>query len=365
MSNQLIPSIQLLIAFQCLFFVGFLATGQRWRPVANRILATLLILLCIHMTLNLVNTSSSSAFLLSVGNSLGFCYGPVLYLYARCLAFQNYRLTSRTLSHCLVPIAVFGVSSIIHVAELVLAAGIFTSLAVYGYATWQLLTKYRAILSQTRSEFDTIALRWLSNLLLLQVGLLTVNIISAALHMTGHKTVGFWAEALLFAGLLLLVNLIVFNGLQHPNLFAGVSTEDEAIARALDEGKVGNSAHPIPDSEAKNIFEQIEQHMSEKQAFLNPNLTVKMLARQLLIPARTVSQVINQVTQQNFSEYVNKRRISYAQSLLRDPNDNSLSIMDVMLQSGFNTKSNFNRSFKATTHMTPAAYRAHLTVPPE
>lgn len=56
-----------------------------------------------------------------------------------------------------------------------------------------------------------------------------------------------------------------------------------------------------------------------------------------------------------FNEYLNKRRIISAEALLCDPN---LSIVEIAMQSGFNSLATFNRNFRALKKCTPSEYRS-------
>ena len=350
---KLIPTLQLLIAFQCLFFVGFLIVGNRLYFLSNRVLCCLLIVLGLHMTLNLINTVYPARLGSGISIMFGFCYGPLLYTYTRSLAFKDYKLHSKIAWHTAPALIALTLTYFVKMHIFVYAFSIFASLAIYAYLSQKLLVKYRAVLRQTRSEYDAIALNWLSNLLLIQIGLLALNVGSTVLYIAEMKTGGLRAEVALFLGLLLLVNFIVYNGLLHPNLFAGISRDEEALANSITE----LSPSILSDRDAVELFAQIEAHMAKYQPYLSPELTVKSLGRQLLTTQRSISQAINIAGKKNFSEYVNEHRVRYAQDLLRRDTEHKISILDVMLQSGFNTKSNFNRSFKVTSNMTPIAYR--------
>lgn len=347
--SSLISTVQILICFQCLLFIGFLILGKRLHHPANRYLLAILVVLGVQMALNLLETSWPRGIWPGFAISLGFAYGPLLFAYTKSLAFKVPALATADFRHAAAPAASIILFFSANISVLWFAIGIFLSLGSYGIASYRLILKYRAILSETRSEYDQIALGWLSLLLLMQIALLAFNIVSVGLSFSGFPIMGAWAELVLFAGLLLFVNLIVFKGLQHPDLFAGVTTEDEAIS---DSG----SPNTLTTQEAQRLFDQIESHMKSAQPFLNPGLTLKMLARQLTQTTRATSQAINIVAGRNFSDYVNSHRIEYAKSLLLDERE-ALSIMDVMLQSGFNTKSNFNRSFKQNTGQSPQAFR--------
>ena len=350
--SQLIPTIQIIIIFQCLLFIAFLVFGKRLHLQANQALCVLLTVMGSHMALNLVRQWLAGPALGGLGIALGYLYGPVLYAYAVSLVYKDHQLRLRHAVHILPAFAVFAASMLSDIHVFVFAAGIFISLAAYGLSVLSLQRRYRAILEHTRSAFDSITLQWLSHLLQLQLVLLLVNIIGVSFYAAGYPVAGYWAEVALFLALLFLVNFIIFNALQRPELFAGVN-EDE----------IELTATPItmPQDEASEILQQTDAFMLASKPYLNPDLTLKSLGRQMQTTPRLISQAINVAADQNFSEYINRYRITRAQSLLREPESRSLSVLDVMLEAGFNTKSNFNRSFKAVTGMTPLAYKKQAT----
>jgi len=68
-----------------------------------------------------------------------------------------------------------------------------------------------------------------------------------------------------------------------------------------------------------------------------------------------VSELLNQTLGLHFFDFINGHRIDHArQLLLTEP---SKSILDILLESGFNSKSSFNTAFKKQMGMTPSAFR--------
>lgn len=106
--------------------------------------------------------------------------------------------------------------------------------------------------------------------------------------------------------------------------------------------------------DAQEIVNKIDRLMKEKEVFRDPDLTLSRLSRKITIPARQVSMAVNQVCGMNISKVLNEYRITYAQQLLVCSED---SITDIYLNSGFQTKSNFNREFSRITGKTPSQYR--------
>lgn len=314
-------------------------------------LGTLISVLALHMLINLITQHLLSGALTTLGISFGFCYGPIFYLYSRSLAYQTFRFSYQQFIHLLPAVIAQVLVLTTHIPVLVYAVSIFISLLIYSGMIWKLLREYRYILSQTRSEYDQITLNWLSYMLVLQIGLLALNITSVSLASSGMILAGAIAELLLFIGLWLMVSFIIFQGLQHPRMFSGLTIEDKQIVSE----EAGTNT--LSDTELDNIISRVETHMKNAQPFLNSGLTVKSLGRQLAIIPRHVSQAINLKTNKNFSEYVNSFRVKLACELLSSPESQELSVMDVMLECGFITKSNFNRAFKAETGTTPFNFK--------
>ena len=107
-------------------------------------------------------------------------------------------------------------------------------------------------------------------------------------------------------------------------------------------------------TEANAIVEQLRLFIEKNETYLDPDLTLERLARKLTIPSRQISMSVNVVYQRNVSKVINEYRIKHAQHLLITTEQ---SITDIYLQSGFYTKSNFNREFSRVTSTTPSAYR--------
>ncbi|RJL50175.1 AraC family transcriptional regulator [Pectobacterium carotovorum] len=82
--------------------------------------------------------------------------------------------------------------------------------------------------------------------------------------------------------------------------------------------------------------------------YTDPGMTLQRLSRRL-------SETINRVHGRNFSQVMNEYRIEEAKRLLSQTDDR---ITDIMLASGFQTKSNFNREFLRLTGVSPSVWRS-------
>jgi AraC-like DNA-binding protein len=71
--------------------------------------------------------------------------------------------------------------------------------------------------------------------------------------------------------------------------------------------------------EFEAIYRRLEKQVRETQIYLNPDLTLSILARKTGIPARHLSSAVNSVSQCNISQWINGFRIERAKELLLNP----------------------------------------------
>ncbi|MNY38368.1 HTH-type transcriptional regulator CdhR [compost metagenome] len=100
--------------------------------------------------------------------------------------------------------------------------------------------------------------------------------------------------------------------------------------------------------------------MADKEPFLDPSLTIQELSNQIDIPVRDLSILINHHMDQHFFDFVNEYRIQKAMIILKNPLKKDLTVLEILYEVGFNSKSSFNTSFKKYTNLTPTAYRNAL-----
>jgi AraC-like DNA-binding protein len=135
------------------------------------------------------------------------------------------------------------------------------------------------------------------------------------------------------------LNLIVIGGL---SLSPELSTVDDL-----------RSEPPKATEEDSQIMARLEVLMADKRPYLDPDLTLNVLARKLSLPAKQLSAAINRSTGENVSRYINGARIRAAQEALAK----GQTVTQAMFAAGFNTKSNFNREFLRVTGHSPSGWQ--------
>ena len=154
--------------------------------------------------------------------------------------------------------------------------------------------------------------------------------------------------------LITMVSFSLVGALGRPSLFEhfyNLTIEAEILPGSRNIG--------IPDVADEELAGKALQFLDNPVILADASLTILRFARKLGVPARQLSKAINRVHQCSFSDFLNDRRVQLCQEIMQESRDKSL--MDVMLDAGYVTKSNFYKQFSKRTGLTPAAYRSRLT----
>jgi AraC-like DNA-binding protein len=192
--------------------------------------------------------------------------------------------------------------------------------------------------------------RRLRGVLIVAVGLEILMVIGAEVLLRGARPPR-WVDTLKGSGAFGLTLLFtVWSVTPRRELFA-----TETVASPLI-GTVAVVAEPP--SEDARFRDRLHELMRTERAYRQENLTIGLLARKLDLPEYRLRRIINQqLGYRNFNAYLNDLRIEDACSVLADPAQERLPILNLALDLGYGSPGPFNRAFRARTAQTPTEYR--------
>ncbi|MGX9418884.1 helix-turn-helix domain-containing protein [Vibrio sp. WJH972] len=141
---------------------------------------------------------------------------------------------------------------------------------------------------------------------------------------------------------------VVIAGINTP-----ISEEVQPESKEADRSESERSL-AMTKQEALLITDKLDEKVRQNLLYLDPELTLSKLTRKLGIPAKQISIAVNLIHQKNISKLINEYRIDHAKQALVTSSD---TITQIFMNSGFQTKSNFNREFSRITGMTPSQFR--------
>ncbi|MCB8838286.1 AraC family transcriptional regulator [Aurantimonas sp. VKM B-3413] len=165
-----------------------------------------------------------------------------------------------------------------------------------------------------------------------------------------------WIVSLGTSATLLLIGILAAsNSLRRQGAGADVAGPAMEVDADLGEEVRDDAAERQRDAA---IMAELSALLGEQKLHRDSQLTLSRLARRLGLPAKRVSEAINRQTGENVSRYVNGYRVREACALIAA----GRSVTDAMLDSGFATKSNFNREFRRVTGHAPTEWMSARAV---
>lgn len=108
---------------------------------------------------------------------------------------------------------------------------------------------------------------------------------------------------------------------------------------------------------SKERFQAIVQLLEEERLFLDPDLSIQMLAMRLATNQKYISQAINEHSGTNFYGLLRRLRVNEARRMLLQAQGN-VALQDVASRVGFSNRTTFHRQFKEETGLSPSEFAA-------
>ncbi|WP_420572083.1 helix-turn-helix domain-containing protein [Kordia sp.] len=155
-----------------------------------------------------------------------------------------------------------------------------------------------------------------------------------------------------------------FEPLRHTSkykkLIHSIAATNEIKALFLPEPNV-NTSLIFTEDESSKLLSELNELLQTSKPFLNSEISLRSLAKQLNINPNKLSKFINDTLQTNFNELINGHRLSYFKHIAIQPENKHLTILGLAYESGFNSKTVFNTFFKKMEGITPKAWLKNRT----
>jgi len=297
--------------------------------------------------------------------SSGFLFGPTLYWYSVTMARKVQPKRKIIIIH-LIPFFLFLFFVVMHgiitksrvtpfpLSQYILSA-MHIQILCYMVVSIKEISSYQHKIKNAYSSLEKMNLNWLK---LNVIAFLCMWIVDIANFLFDKIEILPDEVSVLMAFLSLLINflfanLIIYKGLTTPELFI---EPQESLAK----NKYSRSL--LSPEQSSLIGEKLKEFMEKEKPFLEPEITLKELASRLEIHPRYASQVINERFNKNFFEFINYYRIEEAKTRLVSEIGLEKTVLEILYECGFNSKSVFNTFFKKSTGLTPSQYRKRCSI---
>ena len=229
---------------------------------------------------------------------------------------------------------------------------VFLQMVGYFTVIFRFLHRKKKLINDTASDAEWVQKEWIIVFEYLFAGLFVVVMVCYAI----------WPRT--DAWLIQILNVVamfylVYNTIAHPvmPIVQQVAEPVEVITEKPMPDEPETPAVPsMSDEQMKEICDTASRYMAESKAYLRPDISLALFAKEVNIPQRTLSRSINGCLGYNFFEFVNRMRIEEAKRRLRELSASGYSIDGIYTECGFRSRSTFYMVFKKITGKTPAAW---------
>lgn len=351
----------------------FLLTVKSENKLANRMFASFLIVTAIDLSGFFIYRYIGDYPNLEVFRiSISALNMPLFYLYIRSACYSDFRLK---IKHLLLAIPFFLFNLILifrfYFADIlerkiflqdfdrmpeIIAFNILGEIlyVVYIVAIFVSLKKYREISFENYANSNSLTFTWLFQITVVSVIAHTFVIAKNFLKYTEFADFFIWANVIVGMIALSVLCWFVLTALYQPELFRGVDSNLPLVSEIVSSESLVKETQ---DPEVKKQIASLRSFMDSSEIYLEPDLTIQQLADKFESPVRELSILINHKMDLHFFDFINEYRIQKAMKILKDENKKGLTVLEILYEVGFNSKSSFNTAFKKYTNLTPTEFR--------
>ncbi|WP_347923396.1 helix-turn-helix domain-containing protein [Pontimicrobium sp. SW4] len=153
-----------------------------------------------------------------------------------------------------------------------------------------------------------------------------------------------------------IIYFIAFNSLKQKEIFLLDENQRNLIITSDEQSKT-KKRKVISDDELETLKFKLIDIMNTMRPYLDSELSLTQLAEITELTPHQLSYLINIGFDENFFWFVNRYRVQRVKELLSDKQNNYKTILGIAFESGFNSKTSFNTTFKKISGQTPSEFK--------
>lgn len=297
--------------------------------------------------------------------------GPIIFLYIRSLFEDNPRLIRKNIFHFL-PSLIFivfistpmlislhkGKLEFIYlefIANHRLQMFMLFDIVFLIYSIWtlKLFFRYRKTLKLNFSNLSGEDFDWVKYMLLGVLFISSGHLILAIYDLFFEIT-AFERKYLTLISIFILIVYLGYHGIyQSKILLPHFLIDDPPFRKGKKEKGLSNTS--IEEIDAFKI--RLEKVLINDKPYLDESLTLSKLADLIPTSDKKLSTFLNQHLNITFYDMINAYRVESVKEKILSDNYTHLSLLGIAYESGFNSKTSFNRIFKNQTGLSPSEYK--------
>ena len=300
--------------------------------------------------------------------------GPLLLLYIKSLFLENKELIKRNKYHFTPVIFYFIFISIPILISILIDKTIFnylkpllgyggsffvnirdTYLIIYLIFSLRLFSKYRKAMKSNYSNLTNSNFGWIRHLLIGSLIIISIDLTTGIYEQisrdlswnTGYITVIFMIIFIVYLG---------YYGVNQSKILLPDFLINNDVSIKNQKEKSNNLSN-VNTTELQELKVKLEKVLLEKKPYLDEDLTLSKLAQFVDVSDKKLSTFLNQYLNTTFYDLINEHRVEAVKEKLKSDKFENITLLGIAYESGFKSKTSFNRIFKKETGFSPSEYK--------
>lgn len=368
------------------FFIGgiiitllilFLLNKTKNRELSQNLLIVFfitLLLVCVNSYAELNEIPILYVLSFTIDDISVWLIGPLLLLYIKSLFLENKELIKRNKYH-FTPVILYSIFiSIPILISILIDKAIFSYLKplleyggsffvnirdiyliIYLIFSLRLFSKYRKAMKSNYSNLTDSNFGWIRHLLIGSLIIISIDLTTGVYELisgdlswnTGYITVVFMIIFIVYLG---------YYGINQSKVLLPDFLINDDVSNKVEKEKINHLSN-VSNTELQELKSKLEKVLLEEKPYLDEDLTLNKLAKLIHISDKKLSTFLNQYLNTTFYDLINKHRIEVVKEKLKSDKFENITLLGIAYESGFKSKTSFNRIFKKETGFSPSEYK--------
>ncbi|MCP4726516.1 MAG: helix-turn-helix domain-containing protein [bacterium] len=353
-----------LLSFMLAIICSALIYSENKKRRENRLLKALMVSISVNMLICVYSGLQNIAErqICRITFLFMFLYGPLIYFYVKSVMDERFSFKRIHFLHFFPFALCFLIYSAYSIDLLLIPENIYGQIAVissflaFVYLLISIVLycfQYLSGLPQ-RAEAESGRLGWSREIIIVFTPAFFVSLILGIMELRSEESF-YHADIPVLSASILFSGLYFFYLMKYPQILVQSGYSGEKANGNGNEPEYRKSG--LDEEEAGNILADLENYMEIEKPYLDEDLTIHDISKDLGIPRHHITQVINKILRKNFYAFVNGYRVREFKCRLSEPENNHFKLMAIAYESGFKSKSGFYSAFKKIENMTPSEYK--------
>lgn len=295
-----------------------------------------------------------------------FIFGPLIFIYFKSIFYKHQYFVKKNFIH-FIPFALYiTVYTIPRLVNILNEPAIFSHISIidqtinlalvkdlfiisYFYLSFKLFYRAKNAMKYHYSNMKKNDFSWLEKFLISFSIVILVDLSITFSEIFFEYNVS-WDGVITLVFLIITVAFLGYNGLKQSTIF---------LPYFLLEKQEYKKCHKAskPSESRDKLSARIDNVLKTEEIYLNPDLTLRILAEKINLSERKLSSFLNNEMQVSFYDFINSYRITEAKRRLLSNEYEKYTIEGIGHSCGFNSRSSFFKIFKNETRISPSTYK--------